>query len=360
VKEIWFFARACLLLGTLAIRPALANNIVVGVNVFDEGFIPQAAQDDELAQLTKNGVKTIRTGLGNSSLNFITQAYQHGIGTIVIVYPFYGSKAKSKGSWSQVPLSEIKPEEFREWLKPKLDKLEAAGVQLTAIELGNEINTSGYNGDIPKPGTGRVLGLSDLNNPNDPEGVAIAAGYRAYLQIMATLKDMRDQSQLNKTTPILSAGLADWGLPSAKSWNKTTGVSIPDTIDFLRQNGMDKLADGYGVHVYPSSDPHTPLSARIAQLQQDIFAGARQGAKPCWLTEWGISISSHPSSNNEEVRAQVIEDERRALAPFISQGRLAAIIYFPWRGLPNQKEDPMAIFRSGVLSNSGKLALSPM
>jgi hypothetical protein len=34
-----------------------------------------------------------------------------------------------------------------------LDQLEAAGVRLTAMELGNEINTSGYNGDIPMPGT---------------------------------------------------------------------------------------------------------------------------------------------------------------------------------------------------------------
>src|SRR3984893_2659266 len=70
-----------------------------GVNVFDEGVIPQAAQDDEIKQLAGNGVKTIRTGLGLSSLNSITQAYQHGIGTVVIVYPFYGSKAKSKRSW---------------------------------------------------------------------------------------------------------------------------------------------------------------------------------------------------------------------------------------------------------------------
>ena len=28
-----------------------------------------------------------------------------------------------------------------------LDKLDAAGVRLTAVEFGNEINTSGYNGD---------------------------------------------------------------------------------------------------------------------------------------------------------------------------------------------------------------------
>ena len=342
-----------------AVLEAQEKNVVLGVNVFDEGFISQVAQDAEIGQLAENGVKTIRTGLGNSSIYFITQAFQRGIGSVVIVYPFYGSKAKSKGTWSQVPLSEVKPEEFREWFKPMLDKLEAAGVRLTAIELGNEINTSGYNGDIPKPGTGRVLGISDLNNPNDPEGPAIAAGYRVYLRIMAVVKDVRGHSKFNKATPILSAGMADWGLPSAKSWNNQVGISIPDAIGFLRQNGMDSLADGYAVHVYPSSDPQTPVSSRTSQLNQDIFAGCKDGAKPCWLTEWGVSSPGQSCPINDDGRIQVVTDERKAFAQFVKQGRLAAIIYFPWSGLPGQKVDPNAIFRCGALSKSGKLALEP-
>ena len=269
MQKLWIFSIACIFFFFIpAALAAQGKSVVMGVNVFDEGFISQTAQDAEVSQLAESGVKTIRTGLGANSIYFITQAFQRGIGSIVIVYPFFGSKAKSKGTWSQVPLSEVKPQEFEEWFKPMLDKLEAAGVRLTAIELGNEINTSGFNGDIPKPGTGRVLGISDLNNPKDPEGPAIAAGYRTYVRIMAVAKDIRDHSQYNKATPILSAGMADWGLPSAKSWNNQVGVSIPDAIEFLRQNGMDSLADGYAVHVYPSSDPHTPVSSRTTQLEQ--------------------------------------------------------------------------------------------
>ena len=360
MQKLW----TCVIVFIFSVFPAILKaqdkNIVLGVNVFDEGFIPQTAQDAEIGQLAENGVKTIRTGLGINSIYFITQAFQHGIGSVIIVYPFYGSKARSKGTWSQVPLSEVKPQEFREWFKPMLDKLEAAGVKLRAIELGNEINTSGFNGDIPTPGTGRVLGISDLNNPNDPEGPTIAAGYRTYLKIMAVVKELRDHSQHNKTTPILSAGMADWGLPSAKSWNNHAGVSIPDAIEFLRQNGMDSLVDGYAVHVYPSSDPHTPVSSRTSQLKQDIFAGCKDRARPCWLTEWGVSSPGQSCPLNDEARTQVVIDERNAFAPFVSQGQLAAIIYFPWSGLPDQKVDPNAIFRCGALSNSGKLALKPM
>jgi hypothetical protein len=138
------------------------------------------SQDDMVKQLAENGVKTFRISLFPNSVDFVIKAYQRGVGAVVVVYPYMGSKAKPKRSWADVPLSELKPQEFVDGFQPILDKLETAGVRLTAMELGNEINTSGYNGDIATPGSGRDLRLSDLNNPDDPEGSVVATGYRSY------------------------------------------------------------------------------------------------------------------------------------------------------------------------------------
>src|SRR5580700_2491652 len=121
-------------------------------------------------KMAQSGVKTIRTALLASNVDFIIKAYQQGIGSVAIVVPFPGKK-----SWSDVTLSEMKPEQLTEKVQPLLDKLEAAGVHLAALELGNEINTSTFNSDLPNPR------LSDLNNPNDPEGSRVAAGYLAYV-----------------------------------------------------------------------------------------------------------------------------------------------------------------------------------
>ena len=272
---------ACILFVTLTLRVATAKDLVAGVNVYDEGVISQTAQDAEIERLADSGVKTIRTSLSAKSVDFIIQAFKHGMGSVVIVYPSYGGKAKPQGRWSRVPLSAANPEEFTAWLKPLLDQLEASGVRLTAFELGNELNTSGYNADLPDPGSGRVLGISDLNNPKDAEGHAVAAGYRDYLKIMAALKDLRDHSKLNKATPILSGVSGDWGLPSAQSWDKKLGVSVPDSIEFLRRNGMDKLVDGYAVHVYPSGDPSNTVSARIAELEQKKISPNADKAPRC-------------------------------------------------------------------------------
>lgn len=97
---------------------------------------------------------------------------------MVIIYPFLGSTAKPKRGWARCALSELNPQEFTASFKPLFDKLEAAGVRLAAFELGNEINATGSNDDLSDPGSGRELKLAALNNANDPEERAAAAGYR--------------------------------------------------------------------------------------------------------------------------------------------------------------------------------------
>jgi hypothetical protein len=269
---------------------------------------------------------------------------------VVIVYPYMGSKAKPKRSWADVPLSELKPREFADGFQPMLDKLEAAGVRLTAMELGNEINTSGYNGDIATSGSGRDLKLSDLNNPNDPEGSAVAAGYRSYIRVMVTLKDLRDHSRLNQHTPTISAGLA-------QRFGTALEVNLHDTISFFHQNGMDKLVDGYGIHVYPSDDLNRSLSARIASLEEGMFSACRLGGRPCWLTEWGFGNSSKSCPTPDGTRVKLVQAMRSAFQHFASQGELAALIYYDWYA---GKADGWAIFRCGALTEAGKLAISPM
>lgn len=357
--KLRIFLTACVIVGTLAARPAHAGNVVVGVNSWYTP--PNLSQDDMVKQLAENGVKTFRISLLPNSIDFIIKAYQRGVGAVVIVYPHMGSKAKPKRSWADVPLSELKPQEFAEGFRPLLDELEAAGVRLTAIELGNEINTSGYNGDIATPGSGRVLSVTDLNNRNDAEARPIAAGYRTYVAITTTLKTLRDHSKLNQKTPIIAAGMANWGLPGPKAWDGGLAVSLVDAIEFLRQSGLDKYVDGYGVHVYPGLDPSRTVPTRVASLGHDIFAACTR-VKPCWLTEWGVpdgSVSKVPEHCpiDETKRIKVIEELRGAFQHFVEEGRLAAFIFYDWADVAGNTG---AIFRCGTRTEAGKLALSPM
>jgi hypothetical protein len=85
-------------------------------------------------------------------------------------------------------------------------------------------------------------------------------------------------------------------------------------------------------------------------------------AHKCWLTEWGIPDAAQKGKPDhcpidETKRIKVIEELRGAFHHFVSEGRLAAIVYYDWADLPG-KEAP--IFRCGALTAAGKLALSPM
>jgi hypothetical protein len=362
-----YILTACILLGTLATQAAQNGNVVVGVNTVEVARMNEQQQDAFVEQLRENGVKVVRLGMDEKYTHFITRAYERGIRTVAVVFPWLGSEKiarmrpsdLSKGLiWGQAAFSTIDPEAFRTWFSSRLAALESGGARLAAFEFGNEINTAGYDGDFPIQASGRELGLSDLNNPKDTEAATIAAGYRVYLKALAELKRVRDASQLNKTTLIISAGLADSGPPGKRPNALQDGVSIPDTLDFLRQNGLDDLVDGYGIHFYPpNQDPNVPVSDRIKSLNERAFARC-SSVKPCWLTEWAFPNRDLSCPIHDETRVKLIQTEREAFKTFIKQRRLAAIIYYNWTALHGYESQ--AIFRCGALTDAGKLALSPM
>lgn len=365
MKELMIVALICFL--CCGCHQARAQNVIVGVNIVNVARLNEQHQDAFVEELRKNGVNTVRLGMDEKYTHFIIRAYQRGIGVVAVVFPWFGSEKKARMRpsalsvgliWGQAAFSTIDPEAFRAWFSTRLAALEAGGVRLTAFELGNEINTAGYDGDFPVQASGREPGISDLNNSKDSEASAIAAGYHQYLKVLAELKRVRDASKLNRMTPIISAGLADGGPPGKRIGAKQDGVSIPDTLDFLRQNGLDELVDGYGIHFYPpNQDPHVPVSDRIKSLSERAFSRCTS-AKPCWLTEWAFPNRDLSCPIDDETRVKLFQTEREAFQSFVKQGRLAAIIYYNWTALPGYESQ--AIFRCGALTDAGKAAIAPM
>ena len=358
------FAAALGLIGLVNWRPAAAGPLV-GVNVVDVRLLSDEQQDQLLTELSKDGVTTVRLPLDDDrSVRFIAHAFEHHIGSVVILDPTKGSSAKLRDAdpgvgltWGQRALSEADPSGFVKWLEPMFSSLEAANVRLTALELGNEVNTAGYNGDIESKGSGRVLSAADLSTAADPQSRALADSFRAYLKVLRELKQVRDASKANRQTPIVTAGLVSLGAPRSKSGLKQDAVSLPDTIKFLRQNGADNLVDGYGIHSYPAADPNRSVSALFDALNKDAFAMCTS-AKPCWLTEWGFDNRDKSCPADEVTRSKVVETMRGALKQFASQKRLSAALYYSWSG--HSGEVGSTIFRCGALTEAGKIALNPL
>ena len=346
---------------------------IVGINVVHPQYLAVDQQNDILKNLKAAGVKVIRTGItpDDKAIDFIKRVYANGIKVEWITAPQFPPDAPTRpyrpkefpGMWAGPPLSYADPDRSRAYFRALFDKLESAGIQLEAVELGNEINGAAFNPEFPLPGQGKQFGLRDLEQ--DPEARQIGKGYLQYLKILAVLKDVRDHSRLNRHTPILSAGLAAYEAPEGPLWKGATKdmVSVNATLAFMRANGLDALVDGYAVHVYPWANGPGQADAaagrrsrlRAYVLTQCRPAGSGEG-KPCWLTEWGFKNDDTACPVKEDNQVALVREMRDNFRPYIQNGSLKALIYYAWI----DTSENFGVFRCGALTETGRLAIAPL
>jgi len=367
-----------LFLSILFLAPACspAQEMVVGVNVVNPLRASVADQNALISQLKAAQVHVIRCGISNDAkgIDFAKRTAAAGIRIQLIVSPQYSPNAPTRpydpakfpSMWSGHPLSYADLALSKTSFQQIFDSLDANGIALAGVELGNEINWAAFNPEFPLPGEGKILSLSDLTH--DPEGQQIAKGFLQYLKVLEGLKDVRDHSHSNKSAPILSAGMVS-AEDGAKLYNnkKEDMVSLSATIAFLRAHGLDALVDAYGVHTYPSSSqPGNPAAKeqRLGRLNSIDLAecrakGAKDG-KPCWITEWGFPNADLSCPAKEANRTLLVEELRGDFAAAAAEHRLSGIDYFSWNSDPWSKTiDSDSVYRCGALTESGKQAVAP-
>jgi hypothetical protein len=370
------FMTALFLLILFLVPQVRAQEMVVGVNVVNPLRASVADQNILISQLKAAHVHIIRCGIANddTGIDFAKRAMAAGIHIQLIVSPEYAPGAPSRAydpakfpsMWGGHPLSYADSALSKTAFQHLFDSLDASGIALAGVELGNEINWAAFNPEFPLPGEGKILSLNDLEH--DPEGKQIAKGFLRYIEVLAALKEVRDRSRVNKTTPIISAGMVG-AEDGAKLYNnkKEDMVSLSATITFLRGHGLDALVDAYGVHSYPSSaQPGNPVAKaqRLGRLNSVDLSecrvkGAKDG-KPCWITEWGFPNADLSCPAKETARTVLIEELRGDFAMASAQRRIIGIDYFSWNSDPWSKTtDADSVYRCGALTESGKQAVAP-
>ncbi|CAN5950451.1 unnamed protein product [Sphagnum jensenii] len=353
-------------------RAAEAQSAIVGINLLaDTCHLPATEQESTLDTMKAAGVRFIRTSItdDDEGLAFARRIYAHGMQIELLLYPVarksestesrdLGSTGAGVRRWPG--LSTFDPTLSKAKFESLFTKLDKAGFVLAAVELGNEINGTGFNSDFPATGEGRVLGGADLLR--DPEGQKVATGYLQYLKILAVLKEVRDHSTANLHVPIITAGLvaAFDDTPIGKGQDV---VKLKDTIDFLRANGADELVDGYAVHIYPPVDNLGKSgSAKRAALFNRIFDACGTGQKPFWVTEWGSVVgTTEKCPSPDGPRTALVREMRGHFRRLVQDGRLKGIFFYAWQGAPHVgHEDRLSAFRCGALTESGRESFAPL
>jgi hypothetical protein len=366
VSASTFFSRAALPAAWITFsgsNSAIAKiaDCPVGVNV--NSFQNFSAQEQEtiVQQLKESKVRYVRTSLRSDekNMNLAKRLQEEGIGLILVAGVEYlpGTKQRPADAQSHMrtamPLSAADPVRSKTYYQSIFDKLDAKGVSLAGVELGNELNWADFNGDFPAPGQGKSFTLGDLTR--DPEAKQVAKGFLQYLKVVKVLKEVRDNSKFNRLAPLISAGMAGATGGAWQAKMKIDGVSIPATYAFLRAHGLDDLVDGYGVHDYPSvvkEGDKEALTRRNSALDKTIFPEGN--TKPFWLTEWGFS-SSAATSDEDKTRSRSVAELRDYFHHLHKQKRLGGIFWYVWN-----EPDQCSVYRNASLMEAGRRAAAPM
>ena len=295
-----------------------------------------------LAALHAAGVNVIRTWISDdASYEFVRKAYALGIQADLRVPFQYRADAQKRtkvddlpSMFPNYPLSAVDPRQTAAVFEAQLGRLEAMGIAFRAFEVGNEQNNPAFNGEFPIypkagcPNCGNQ-GLDFLRR--DPEGQQIAAAYRNYIKILAAIQEVRNHSRLNRQTPVVLGGLADKGAEVAWPGARTNQVSIKASIEYLRENGLDRVVDAYGIHTYPwpngpgQAGPEHSRQKRLEDYALSKCQPAGRG-KPCWITEWGVQNKDDSCPPKEAERALLIRelmgDDFR---PYVRQKRVVGL-----------------------------------
>ncbi|WP_247870298.1 glycoside hydrolase [Ochrobactrum sp. CGA5] len=347
------------LVGTalLAITPvgALADPRF-GVNRVNMAWLPAAEREQILDQMVQNGVVAVRLSLTrplDQSIDAVRLAHKKGLAILLEVSlnnaDFYpeGTKPRSgRGRiWDMYRLSDISPEHFQQAVADALQKIDILGVPLVAVEPGNEINWGAYNGDLavlPREKMKTARSLTEM------EGLPlIEKGAEKYVELLRIVRAELAKTRHSVKAKVVSAGLSD--IPFIDADRRGIDTVDPAVFtDLLKKYGLNDVADGYGIHIYPGSNG--TRAARAKHVSKALsFCGGPDG-KPCWVTEWGFANTSKACPTNDDNREQLVQKARDRFRQMMASGQIAAAYYFDWDA------STYGVWRCGSLTSAGKAA----
>lgn len=333
---------------------------IIGINRVNLAWLTPGEQRKILTDIAASGATHVRLSLSapvDKSIDAVEIARDLGLKILLEIQlsnpDYYADEARPRTGhgriWDIRRLSDLDPAKYREKLRTALARMDAAGVALTAVEPGNEINYSAYNGDLvvfPRPGADTPRHASDIRNRQ-----AFERGLATYIEVARITRQELKATKHSGHAVVVSAGLSD--MSAAEADRRGMERLDPDeVIALLKSRGLDDHVDAYGIHVYPGRRTGPKLVDYVGDLLG--FCGTGGMGKPCWITEWGVANSARSCPLDDRKRADAVADMRSAFDGLMSAGRLEAAFYYDW-----DTHAGYGVWRCGHLSSAGAEAIAP-
>ncbi|WP_245306730.1 MULTISPECIES: glycoside hydrolase [unclassified Rhizobium] len=329
----------------------------IGINRVNLAWLSRADQERILKEIAASGITHVRLSLSrpvDKSIEALKIANRLGLKILLEIQlenrDYYPPETRPRTGfghvWDVHRLSDLDLDRYREHLRAALRRIDGLGIRIDAVEPGNEINYSAYNGDLlvyQNPGRRTPRKVSDVADRS-----AFERGLDTYIGTVRVTREELRATVHSGDALLISAGLSDAGTAEADR----RGMERLDPsvlISLLRGRGIDALIDGYGIHIYPGRKGEAALARYVTRLL-DFCQPEGQG-RPCWVTEWGIANTALSCPLDDGEREKAVRAVRRAFSKMMEEGRLEAAFYYDWDTQP-----VYSVWRCGVLSAAGVAA----
>lgn len=348
---LWVFA---------AVPSAVANDGLgdrIGINRVNLAWLSRADQERILKDIAASGITHVRLSLSrpvDKSIDALEIADRLGLKILLEIqlgnrdyYPPEAAPRTGFGRiWDVQRLSDLDLELYRTQLRSALRRIDAMNIRIDAVEPGNEINYSAYNGDLAvyeKPRRRTPRNVSEVAGRP-----AFERGLDAYIGAVRITREELRATVHSRDALLISAGLSDVGIGEADSRGMER-LDPGEFISLLRERGIDALIDGYGIHLYPGRKTDAALKRYVTEVL--AFCRPKADGRPCWVTEWGIANTALSCPVDDRDRAAAIRTIRRSFETLMEQGRVKAAFYYDWDTQP-----VYSVWRCGTLSAAGVAA----
>ncbi|MBK8160898.1 MAG: hypothetical protein IPK59_19755 [Rhodospirillaceae bacterium] len=293
-----------------------------------------------LGDIAEAGFTRVRIGLKNplsGTYRALEEAKRADLEILVTIPLIDGAVAakgavprpRTDGFFPSYGLSQIDLARYQARLEDFLAFADVHQIPLIGLELGNELNWSGYNGDLPLAARGHVIATEADWTPEQRALFAVGLDrYRAVIDITRTA--LAKNPALSKVK-LISAGLAD--INSDFIVNSGATYVAPDLVyrAFDTRDLFDHV-DVVGIHLYEPLRFANSLGARtdlidsqLAPCGQNAFA-----RRPCWLTEFGTALPQQECAPDDRRRIEIMQPLLEYLDTPGNAERVPQGFYYDW------------------------------
>lgn len=313
---------------------------IVGVNRPTLNWSPPEVRAATARAIAEAGIPAVRLGWSEpraAMRDALEQARRNNLGVLVAFGFLHDTVEAGRADairpgpgepWGpRARLSALDVGRYGNWVAAALDDILASGVRLLAIQVGNEMNAAGFNGDLPllRPG----VGWPGVEAVPEPHRSAFEEGLRRYVGALRAARAARDARPALRGVPVVTAGLDE----SDDAWmRQTLGSAVAAEVvqRRLAELGAFDVADGVGNHAYgpfwpDGRDPRPMLRRAWAECGGDLVR-----FRPCWVSEFGGAADTPQGCDLVERRRVAQLDAAAEVARELGPRRVAAAFFYDW------------------------------